>query len=223
MLCCTKMLLTIGGGRELMRTHRVVTWAAVGLVVLVLVVSAFVLGQSLEERRAPEAVVQSSNPTISELQDLNEWVALRVSVGDVLEMTGYEYKAAWLVHGDADIAVDFSAAKIQSKDEKNKKLVVLLPQPRAIRPRVDHDRTTTYDVKKNTWVAWVPGQGDPDKLRDKGMAKAQELVNAACTKKEVIEQARKNTQANLTNMYRFSGWQVEVAWRDSAKTSSAAE
>lgn len=192
----------------------ILTLALIGVFAVLMIVSmaaVFFFGRSSKSDAAPEIVAKSSGPTITQLQSLGELVVLRVSVADVLEASGLGYKGAWLIKGDALIAIDLRLAKFQSADEETKKLVVLLPPPKVIQPRVDHDKTKTWDLSKTTWV---PFGGDPDKLRDATMREAQRLVNHACTKEEIIEQGRYNTKLLLTHMYRFIDWDVEIVWDD---------
>lgn len=184
-------------------------WAAAAvLVVLVLAATAalFFLGPSWITGS------ESSSPRITEIQKLGELVVLRVNVADVLEDASDEYKGVWIVRGDALVAVDMQSAKLQSADEKTKKLVVLLPQPRVIQPRVDHEKTKTYDVSKKIW--WNPFVGKSDGFRDQAMRKAQRIVDRQSAEDEVMQQAREQAELMLTNMYRFVGWEIDVVWQD---------
>lgn len=197
-----------------MRTRSGSSWAAIvvaGVLILASIVGMFFLGRS--SKAGPE----SSSPTITEIQELGELVVLRVSVADVMEDAGYEYKGVWIVRGDAQIAVDLQKAQLQSADETTKKLVVVLPPPRVIQPRVDHERSKIFDVTKTTWIPFV---GDRDELTNQGWAKAQRVVKSACSGDEFMDQARDQTEIMLTNMYRLVGWDVDVVWQDGSETSA---
>ena len=152
----------------------------------------------------------TSSPTITEIQRLGELVVLRVSVADVLKDSGYEYKGVWIIRGDAQVAVDLREVKVKSRNEKTKKLVVVLPQPRVIQPRVDHDKSEEYKVDRATWKIW---KGDQSKLSSQAWQKAQGIVETACSSEENMDQARDQTELMLTNMYRMVGWDVDVVWR----------
>lgn len=191
------------------RIKRRLDWAAAAaLVVLVLasLTTAFFVGQSWGIDSG------SSNPTITEIQDLGELVVLRVHVADVLEKSSDEFKGVWIVRGDALVAVDMRLAEQQSADETAKVLSVLLPQPRVIQPRVDHEKTKTYDVsKKDWWNFFVEGS---EEFSDQGMRDAQELVETTSAGEEVIAQARDQAELMLASMYRPVGWQVDVVWQE---------
>jgi hypothetical protein len=79
-----------------------------GLLILASIVGVFFLG------RSSQAGPGSSSPTITEIQELGELVVLRVSVADVMEDAGYEYKGVWIVRGDVQVAVDMQEAQLQS-------------------------------------------------------------------------------------------------------------
>lgn len=204
-------------GSRLKRTRRgLVTVAIVVVAVVALVFGTFLLGRSWQA--GPVSV--SSSPTITEIQKLGDLVVLRVSVADVMEDAGYEYKGVWIVRGDAEIAVDLQQAQLQSTVDQTKTLVVLLPSPRVIHPRVDHEKSKVFDVTKTTWVPWV---GDKDELTNQGWTKAQGVVESACSGDELMDQAREQTQFVLSNMYRLVGWNIEVVWQDGSEASTVAE
>ena len=135
---------------------------------------------------------------------------LRVLLADVLEDEGYDHKGVWIVRGDAQVAVDMQEAQLQSVDEKTKKLVVILPPPRVIQPRVDHEKSRVFDVQnKTTWILLV---GDRDELTNQGWTKAQRVRRKRMLGNESIDQARAQTEFVLANMYRLVGWDVD--WQD---------
>lgn len=183
-------------------------WAAAAVLVVLVLASAaaaFVLGFW-------KADSASSSPRITEIQELGELVVLRVYAADILEDVSDDYKGAWIVRGDALVAVDLQSAKLQSADENAKKLVVLLPQPRVIQPRVDHEKTETYDVSKKLWFNIFAGKSDG--FRDEALRKAQEIIEEQASQDEVMQQAREQAELMLANMYRPVGWEIEVVWQD---------
>lgn len=186
-------------------------WAAlVAVGVLTLIVAVFFLG------RSSNPGLGSSSPTITQIQELGELVVLRVSIADVMEDAGFDYKGVWIVRGDAQLAVNLEEAELKSADEATKKLVVLLPQPRVIQPRVDHDKSRVFDVTKTTWIPFV---GDRDELTNQGWKKAQQVVESACSGDELVGQAKDQTEFVLANMYRMVGWDVEVEWKGDSTAS----
>ena len=82
-------------------------------------------------------VTTSLGPTISQVEKLGQLTVMRVSVSDVLKMTGFNYKGAFLIKGDALIAVDMRKLQILERDEAQKLVTIALPDPEVIQPRVD--------------------------------------------------------------------------------------
>ncbi len=151
----------------------------------------------------------STGPTIERVQALGELVVLRVSVGDVLTGATADYKGSWLIKGDALVSVNMRKASVLSSNELAKRVVIEVPEPQVIQPRVDHARTKTWEVKK---TSWIPYRGDPDVLRDQSMAQAQRLVEHTVSQEETIELAKTQTRHMLRVMYQFVEWDVEIVW-----------
>jgi hypothetical protein len=114
--------------------------------------------------------IHSQGPTVERLERLSQFVTMRVYVADVLTPESQGYRGAWLIRGDALIGVDLSRALVTKKDKQTRQAVVLLPPPRVLLSRVDHDRTKTWEVRRTAWVPW---SGDQDALRDSVMLHAQ--------------------------------------------------
>ena len=159
-------------------------------------------------------------PSITEIQELGDLVVLRVSVADVLRDDGFQYKSVLAFRGDALVAVDMRAAVPRPTSPESKTLVVELPQPRVISPRVDHEKSEMLKPTKTTWVPFV---GDREALSNQTWAKAQRRVERVASEKETIDQARDQTEFLLTNMYRLVGWKVEVVWQDDLDSSKSAK
>lgn len=156
---------------------------------------------------------RSTGPTVTQLESLAELVPLRVYVADVLEAEGESYRGSWLVKGDAIISVSLKGARIVERNDEKQTACISLPPPRVLQARVDHERTKTWDVRKNTWVPFV---GNPDRLRDAAMQHAQKLVEEAAREDQNMDYARKTAALVLKSMYRLNGWEVDVQWADQA-------
>ena len=167
--------------------------------------------RQLNFSQPPPAVVSSQGPTIERLERLSHLVSSRVSVADVLIGEGDGCHGAWLIRGDALLAVDLTHAQITEKDEAARRAVILLPQPDILQPRVDHSRTKTWEVKTTTFIPW---HADQDKLRDAVMLQAQNLVAEAAASKENIEQAKRSAEAILRALFEEVGWEVRITWKD---------
>lgn len=162
-------------------------------------------------RASPPPSFASTGPTITALQAMGHLVTLKYSTGDVLEATDKSFRGAWIVKGDALIAVDLRKAKLISIDDENRRVVLQLPNPRSISPRVDHEKTKTYSFQRSTWL-FIPGWGDQAPLRDQAMKEAQRLVEFACSHEDVIDQAQTNAVLMIRTMYQMADYSVEIIW-----------
>lgn len=162
-------------------------------------------------RRAdpPPIVVSSSGPTVERLQRLSSLVTSRVQLADVLIGTGEGCRGAFLIRGDCLLAINLSHAAITERDEEHSRATILLPLPEVLQPRVDHERTKTWEVSRMTWLPWMANQ---DRLRDEVMLQAQRMIAQAAGAQENVEQAKRSAEVIIGALYEQVGWQVNVQW-----------
>ncbi len=154
--------------------------------------------------------VRSQGPTIERLEQLSHLVATRVLIADVLVGEGNGCKGAWLIRGDALIAVNLGQASVIEKNETAKQATIRLPPPEVLQARVDHEKTQIWELKTTTWIPWT---ADKASLRDTVMAHAQRLVGHAAGSAENIQQAKAAAESAIRGFYaEVGGWQVTVVW-----------
>lgn len=205
-------------GFELTQTVRVPRWAVfvvATIVVLGLMAVTFFVGRSWK------AGSESSSPSITDIQRLGELTVLKVKVGDVLEDANEDFKGIWVIRGDALVAVDLQLAELLNANANMKNMVVRLPQPKVISPRVNFAETKTYDVQKKFW--WNPFVGGQEKFTDSAMSKAQSVVYNTSNGADVMAQGRDQTERVLKNMYRLVGWTVDIVWQGSPESSKTTQ
>lgn len=180
---------------------------------LALFTATFLFGFSRFHVQPPTlpVVVTSQGPTVERLERLSRLVTGRVLVVDVLIGETDQCRGAWLIKGDALIAVDLDRAQITDKSEETRRATILLPKPEILQPRVDHERTRTWEVRS---MAWLPWHADQDKVRDAVMLQAQRLVSQAAGSKENIDQAKRAAEVIIRAFYGEFAWDVKVAWAD---------
>ena len=187
-------------------------------IILVLGLSALLAGVALfgfsyhrfELPWSPVAVT-SQGPTVSRLERLSRLVTGRVYVVDVLVGETDNCRGAWLIKGDALLAIDLDHAQITEKNDQTRKATILLPQPTILQPRVDHEHTRTWEVRN---MAWLPWHSDQDRVRDAVMRQAQHLVSQAAAAKENIDQAKRAAEIIIRSFYDEVGWDVKVVWEE---------
>ncbi len=189
------------------------------LLALAAVVAATVLVTLWLARPGDSGPSFTHTPVVTELEKLNKLVTLKVHVSDVLE--GFQANAwgvvrgAWLVKGDALLAVDMTKAKFASRDEHAKTVTILLPPPHVESARVDHERTRTYDVQ----VGLLRPYSSADRMRDDAMRQAQALVYSMAASPEYIDFARERSETALKGYFEAVGWTAIIVWQDRQATT----
>ena len=160
-------------------------------------------------------IVHSQGPTVERLERLSHPVTTRVHVVDVLIGEGEGCRGAWLVKGDALVAINLGRAQITEKNEVTKEALIVLPLPEVLQPRVDHERTKTWEVRRMVWLPW---NADADRLRDEVMLQAQQLVAHAAGSDENLQQAKTAAATIVAAVYEEVGWMVRVSWEGTSAT-----
>jgi len=194
---------------------------AVAVLLLLLGTTAFVSWKiAAASLHTPPPTTQSHALRVDKVEELGQLVVLKVHVGDVLTAEGHHYRGSWIISGDALFTVDISDIDVSKRDPIQQRATIILPAPTVSQPRVDHERTRTWDVDSNSWLAWAVGAGDPDQLRDFAMKHAQRLVEHAAKQDEHYQQARCNAAFRIGQLFdELTGWDVEVKWADGVETT----
>ena len=162
------------------------------------------------------SVLTNTGPTITGLEKLGHLCFLKINIADVLSVhdDGFlgDIKGLWLVKGDALVAVDMRRAEICDKDTERRTATVVLPAPDLLSPRIDHNRTRSYDWQ----VGWLRSYDDSRQIWNDAMSTAQQLVTQAATKEMKREFAIVRTHATklIKTCYESVGWTIRVVWED---------
>ena len=187
---------------------------------LAIVVGVLVYLRQLRVAQPPPIVVSSSGPTVQRLERLSQIVAARVTIADVLVGVSDDSRAAFLIRGDALIGLDLSKAVITEKDDAQKRATILLPQPRVIFARVDHERSKVYEFRSTSWIPWHTQSG---RLLEEAMLQAQRMVAQAANSPENIEQARRQAEVIIAALYEHLGWHLTIVFQDTPSTQAVAD
>jgi hypothetical protein len=186
------------------------------LVILLAIAALLCLTANLAFRRGRQSTFTSTGPTITELEKLGHLCTLRVHVADVLQLNDQRWygdiQGAWIVKGDALVAVDMRQAHIQTKDLQARRAVIVLPAPQLLSPRVDHEKTRTYDF----YAGVLRSAATSRQLRDQAMLEAQKLITFAAQgeAKDASSVARRQAEDMIRSFYALVGWTVDVRWAD---------
>ena len=161
-----------------------------------------------------KSTIISMAPTVEEIETLSEMVTNRVYVSDILKGSNKDYEGLWAINGDALITVDLSQATVTDKDQETKTATITLPMPKVISARVDHERTLHGGVK-GVRFALLRNPKNRAKMVDDAMLEAQNVVERAANRPEIIKNAQKQATLNIQMLYLKVGWNVTIKWRES--------
>jgi hypothetical protein len=151
-------------------------------------------------------------PRIEDVRKLATLAVLRVQVASVIEGHTAGATGAVLVKGDADVAVNLDRIELAERDEERRTATLRLPQPTPERPRVDHERTKVYELRKTGLAAINPFADPRSDLLEDAMRAAQAEVERSVSDPAFIEQARLQAEMLLHSFYAQLGWDVRVVW-----------
>jgi hypothetical protein len=182
----------------------------------VIVLCAGILWMSLRVGRLVEQE-PGSMPTIQEIQGLAELTTLKVTVADALvtEVRGTTggIDVVLVVHGEARIGTDLSAAHFESINHENRTAVLVLPTPRIQSVRLDHARTRIVGIWPTGLWTIVPGSGSIDGIAvDRAFTQAEQVVAAAGDDPVLIRRAKLESECLLPAIFRSMGWRVVIRW-----------
>lgn len=176
------------------------------------------VGWFVHNNRAATWSSESRAPTIEQIQQLASLTVLHVPVADVqvYTLTGYTggIQAVLVVRGDVEVATDLAAARLEAVDAEHRQAYLVLSAPKAVRPRVDHERTRIYKIDRSGLWQMIPGEAGERDLVNKALRDAQRLIGEAGTQAELIDQARSRAKEVMLEFFRALGWRVETRWLD---------
>ena len=123
---------------------------------------------------------------------------------------GEGYRGSWLIKGDALLSCDVSQAKIVRVDTTARTAILRLPPLHVTSARVDHEKTRTWSVERNTWLPWK--WGDQGAFRDAALFHAQQLVESAAASERHLAPVQAQTELLIRRMYDLVDWKITVKW-----------
>jgi len=168
----------------------------------------------------PPPAIFVSAPTIERIEALGELCVLRIRLSDMLEAESPDYRAAWLIMGDALISIDLRQVSLAS-DVQTKTLRMQMPPLKVIQPRVNHERTRWWDTRSVRWHdGWFTSDktGKSARLTQAAMFEAQRMIEKVSQRPEFMEDARKSAEAIVSAMYSGTGYSVSFQWSEPPKS-----
>lgn len=171
-------------------------------------------------------------PPVVSVQEMGTLVTLRVNHANVIEFnekitqdipwTQWEFRfggarVLLIARGECLIGTDLQAAKYEQVLPATKTATLILPNPKVITARLNHDPKTGgssfYTVDNNGIAALIPGTEGQTKAMNRALQKGQGEMETACSKPELMSAARKSAESVLQPAVSATGWKINIAWR----------
>lgn len=185
-------------------------------VILGMVVTLKITSSRPDPDQSRLVIRHQAAPTIEQIKMLSELVTLHVPISDIQKSTvqGYTGSAevTLIVKGDVDISSDLSKAQIVSIDHPNKQMCISLPEPRAYRPRLDHQKTQIHSMNRSgLWKVSMDNEIE-QKLVTEAMKNAQQILQEVASKPELIESAKERASSVIHGLVNSMGYDLKVEW-----------
>jgi hypothetical protein len=182
-------------------------------VAIIASLTGFWCGQ--EAAKAASNGNRDTSPTIDQIQQLASLATLKVNVADVQQtsINGYTggIRAAILVKGEFLLAVDLTQAKFESKNNRAKAAVIVLPDPKVLNPRLDHDKTRLFGISEGGLWVLVPGDAAHVAVLNQAYRNAQKIV-ALAANPAIIQEAKQHAEQVIKCFFQAVGWTVTIVW-----------
>ena len=172
-------------------------------------------------------------PPLMSIHEMGHLASVRVNYANVIEFTEKMTKdipwTQWelrfggtkvllVARGDCLVGSDLRLAKYEKTNETDRTAMLVLPTPKPISARVNHDQKEKggsyfYAISSTGLEPLIPGSANRTKAIDNALRKAQEEIERACSTSEVLAEAKKNSEAVLRPAFTALGWKVQVRWQ----------
>jgi len=171
-------------------------------------------------------------PALLSLEAMGHLASVKVNYAGVIEFTekitqGIPWtqwelqlggtRVLLVARGDCLIGTDLRLAKYQNTSEANRTSELVLPAPKPISARVNHEAREKggsyfYSINGFGLEPLIPGTENRSKAISSALAKAQQDIEASCSSPDVLATAKKNAEAVLKPAFGAVGWNVQVRW-----------
>jgi hypothetical protein len=167
-------------------------------------------------RPGPGTQTTTAGLVLEHMELLSELVTTRAKVSDVTETQVQGYlggrRALVVVKGEVLIGVDLSRARFESVDERRQTATLILPHPRAVSARLDHQHTRiVQNAARGTWHI-VPGDAGSTATANRALSDAEKIVTRAARDPPLLDHSRRHAERVLGEFFARKGWNVRVRW-----------
>jgi hypothetical protein len=187
----------------------------------ILVLAGGVVGWWVHEWRLPASRPPvseiESGPSLEQIQTLSSLTTLKVNVADaiVTDLDGRTggIKCVLVVHGSVTLGVDLSKARFESVDQRNRRVILMLPPPRVQSVALDQKRTKVMALCENGLWTIVPGNGEAYvAAANLAYREAEKVVAEAAQDPELGTRAQQQTEFVIRSFFQAIEWQNDLHW-----------
>ncbi len=184
---------------------------------ITIVICLFVLlGVLLVGQTFTPAIAESAPPTLEQVREMAQLVTLRVPISQIRSesLRGYlgGHTLTLAAHGDVLIGTDLEQIQFEHIDHGNKTVVLVLPNPKALYARLNHEQTRIVGLNRHG--LWVVAFGDAGGrvLTNRAMKNAQRQLDKISSDRNLIMRAQQRAEQILQGLFIRTGWKVTVRW-----------
>jgi hypothetical protein len=194
-------------------------------VIAVLLVTTFWTVHEVNEQ-------ESQAPAILKVQEMGNLVSLNVSYSNIIDikdritqdipLTNWELefgatRVLLLAKGNCLVGTDLKQAHYEHSDDNKKSVDLILPTPKVISARLDHNvgKSGSYFYAVNhSGVSKIVSRTDRQtELMNKALATAQKDIEGQCASADYILAAKKSAEAMLAPLITHaSDWRINIVW-----------
>jgi hypothetical protein len=179
----------------------------------------------------PESKLPAQTPLIS-LEKMGHLVSVKVNYADVIEFTEQRTqeipwtqwelnlggtKVLLIARGDCTIATNLRAAKYQNIDAEKRTFTLLMPEPKPMQIRVNHEPREKggsyfYAITSEGLEPLIPDSSNRSLAINNSLAFAQKQIERSCNRPQIIAIAKKNAEDVLSATFQATGWKPTYVW-----------
>ncbi len=180
----------------------------------------------------PESKLPAQTPLIA-IEKMGHLVSVKVNYADVIEFTQQRTqeipwtqweldlggtKVLLIARGDCTIATNLGAAKYQNINNENRTFTLLLPEPKPLQIRVNHESREKggsyfYAITSEGLEPLIPDSSNRSLAISNSLAFAQKQIERSCNRPQIIALARKNAEEVLSATFQATGWKPTYVWK----------
>ena len=180
----------------------------------------------------PESKLPAQTPLIA-IEKMGHLVPVKVNYADVV---GFAERRAqdipWsqgdldlggtrvllIARGDCTIATNLRAAQYQNVNAENRTFTLLMPEPKPMQIRVNHDSREKggsyfYAITSEGLEPLIPDTSNRSLAINNSLAFAQKQIEQSCNRPQIIAVARKNAEDVLNATFQATGWRATYVWK----------